>query len=136
MRNKNMRKRISGKIITLCLMFVMVVTLASCGSNNQSVPQQTQPETEHATIETQPTVTVPETVPEAAPTTDDIGYDKVKEIVLDCVPGATEADIYELEREFDDGFLQYEGSVYYGGYEYEFEINGTTGDLLQWEIDD
>jgi uncharacterized membrane protein YkoI len=32
--------------------------------------------------------------------------------------------------------LQYEGSFYYGGYEYEFEINGVTGDILQWEIDD
>jgi hypothetical protein len=43
---------------------------------------------------------------------------------------------YELERDYDDGVLQYEGSVYYGGYEYEFEINGVTGDILQWEIDD
>ncbi|MDO4746346.1 MAG: PepSY domain-containing protein [Bacillota bacterium] len=66
----------------------------------------------------------------------DIGYEGVVEIVLAKVPGATEDDIYEFEKEFDDGRLEYEGSLYYDGYEYEFEIDGATGNLLQWEIDD
>lgn len=66
----------------------------------------------------------------------DIGYEGVKAIVLSKVSGASESDIYELEREYDDGRLEYEGSLYYNGYEYEFEIDGTTGNILQWEIDD
>lgn len=66
----------------------------------------------------------------------DIGYERVKEIVLSKVAGASESDIYELDREYDDGRLEYEGSLYYNGYEYEFEIDGTTGNILQWEIDD
>lgn len=66
----------------------------------------------------------------------DIGEEQVKAIVLEKVPGATANDIYEFEREYDDGILEYEGSIYYGGYEYEFEIDGSTGNILQWEIDD
>lgn len=65
----------------------------------------------------------------------DIGYDKVIEIVLARVPGAVKSDIYEMEREYDDGRLEYEGSIYYNGYEYEFEIDGATGNILQWEIE-
>jgi uncharacterized membrane protein YkoI len=128
MRNKYIEKRILKRIITISLMLVMVLILASCGSSNEVTPEPTEP----AIIETHELPAQPAT----EPATDDIGYDKVKSIVLDRVPGATEADVYELERDYDDGMLQYEGSVYYGGYEYEFEINGVTGDILQWEIDD
>ncbi len=65
----------------------------------------------------------------------DIGEAKVKAIVLAKVPGATETDIYELEREYDNGRIEYEGSLYYDGFEYEFDVDGTTGNILQWEID-
>ena len=41
----------------------------------------------------------------------------------------------EIEREIDGGRIEYEGSIWYGGYEYEFEIDGSTGNILQWEID-
>lgn len=128
MRNKYIEKRILKQIITFSLMLVMAITLASCGSNNEVAPEPTEP----AVIDTHELPAQPAT----EPATDDIGYDKVKSIVLERVQGATESDIYELERDYDDGMLQYEGSVYYGGYEYEFEINGVTGDILQWEIDD
>ncbi len=66
----------------------------------------------------------------------DVDEKKVKEIVLAKVPGAVESSIYELEKEYDDGRLEYEGSLYHDGYEYEFEIDGATGEILQWEIDD
>lgn len=69
-------------------------------------------------------------------TSGDIGVEQVKAIVLGRVPGATASDIYELEWEYDDGRLEYEGSLYYNGYEYEFEIDGATGNILKWEIDD
>lgn len=68
--------------------------------------------------------------------TGDIGMDAVISIVLDRVPGATKNDIDELECEYDDGRIEYEGELYYNGYEYEFEIDGATGNILQWEIDD
>jgi hypothetical protein len=128
MRNKYIEKRILKQIITISLMLIMAFTLVSCGSNNEVVPEPTEP----AVIDTHELPAQPAT--ESA--TDDIGYDKVKLIILERVQGAMESDIYELEKDYDDGILQYEGSVYYGGYEYEFEINGVTGDILQWEIDD
>lgn len=66
----------------------------------------------------------------------DIGAAKAKAIALARVPGATEADIISFEREYDDGFLNYEGEIWYGGMEYEFEIDGATGTIIEWEIDD
>ena len=57
-------------------------------------------------------------------------------MVLERVPGATKSDISELEREYEDGRIEYEGELNYNGYEYEFEIDGATGNILKWEIDD
>ena len=66
----------------------------------------------------------------------DIGVKGAKAIALDMIPGASESDIREIEKEHDDGRLKYEGEIYYDGYEYEFEIDGATGNILKWEIDD
>ena len=71
----------------------------------------------------------------AQPTGEAITEAEAKAIVLDKVPGATEADIYEFEKEYDDGRIEYEGSLYYDGYEYEFDVDGTSGNMLKWEID-
>ncbi len=66
----------------------------------------------------------------------DIGRNAVISMVLERVPGATKSDISELEREYEDGRIEYEGELNYNGYEYEFEIDGATGNILKWEIDD
>ncbi len=66
----------------------------------------------------------------------DIGMDAVISIVLERVPGAAKKDISELECEYDDGRIEYEGELDYNGYEYDFEIDGATGNILKWEIDD
>ena len=47
------------------------------------------------------------------------------------VPGATENDI-RIELERDDGRLVYEGDIIYEQMEYEFEIDGDTGEVLSW----
>lgn len=65
-----------------------------------------------------------------------IDMDTVKQIVLERIPGATESDVVEIGFEYDDGRYEYDGTVYYGGYEYEFEVDGETGNILSWEIDD
>lgn len=65
-----------------------------------------------------------------------ISWEEAQAIALERVPGATVANIGEMETEYDDGRTEYEGSIYYNGYEYEFEIDGTTGNILKWEIDD
>lgn len=74
--------------------------------------------------------------PENQDTAQILDMDAVKQIVLERIPGATENDVVEIGFEYDDGRYEYEGTVYYGGYEYEFEVDGETGNILSWEIDD
>ena len=65
----------------------------------------------------------------------DIGAGRVRQIVLGRIPGATSGNITEFEREYEDGHIMYEGTVSYNGKEYEFAIDGSTGNILEWEID-
>ena len=60
---------------------------------------------------------------------------EAKKIALAQVPGAKESDIREFEVDYDDGRLEYEGSIYYGEMEYEFEIDGYSGAIRSWEAE-
>ena len=71
--------------------------------------------------------------PAAGTTT--ISADQAKQIALDRVPGATMNDIYEFELDRDDGRLEYEGTIYYNGMEYEFTIDGYSGAIREWEAE-
>lgn len=73
------------------------------------------------------------TAPEASAGTTAITADRAKEIALSQVAGATTADIYEFETDYDDGRLAYEGKIIYDGREYEFEIDGYSGGIRSWE---
>lgn len=64
-----------------------------------------------------------------------ITADRAKEIALAEVPGATVSDIYEFELDRDDGRLEYEGTIWYNGVEYEFTIDGYSGAIRKWEAD-
>lgn len=55
-------------------------------------------------------------------------------LVLNKVPGATE-DLIRIHLDKDDGMLIYEGSLYYEGMEYDFEINAQTGEIREWEAE-
>lgn len=57
-------------------------------------------------------------------------------IALSRVKGATKSDIISFKSEYDDGRLEYEGKIKKDGVVYEFEIDGETGNILDWEIDD
>ena len=59
-----------------------------------------------------------------AATSGTISADDAKAIALAQVPGASASDIWEFETDRDDGRIQYEGKIVYGGMEYEFEIDG------------
>ena len=58
--------------------------------------------------------------------------DEARTLVLKKVPGAT---ITKIELDYDDGRKIYEGEAYKDGYEYEFEINASTGKFIKWEQD-
>lgn len=59
-----------------------------------------------------------------------ITLEKAKEIALAKVP---DAKIKKLELDIDDGRAIYEGEMYKGNYEYEFEIDASTGKIIKWE---
>ena len=66
----------------------------------------------------------------------DIGEQGAKEAAL-AHAGLTEGDVVSLsvKREYDDGRLEYEGTIYYNGVEYEFSIDGYSGAIRSWEVD-
>ena len=62
-----------------------------------------------------------------------ISEDEVRNLVLARVPDGT---ITKMVLEYDDGRTVYEGELYKGAVEYEFEIDAATGQFLSWEEDD
>lgn len=68
-------------------------------------------------------------------TGENISADRAKEIALAKVPGATAEDIREFKSETDNHRLEYQGKIHYNGKEYEFEIDGMSGDILEWDVE-
>ena len=58
-----------------------------------------------------------------------------KQTALARVSGATEKDIYEWKLDYDDGRPEYEGKIIYGGTEYEFTIDATSGTVIEWDAE-
>lgn len=73
--------------------------------------------------------------PPANNTGKEITADEAKAIALAQVPGATVNDIREFEVDYDDGRVEYEGTIYYDRMEYEFEIDGFSGAIRSWEVE-
>lgn len=59
-----------------------------------------------------------------------ISIEDAKQIALKRAPNAT---IKEIELDYDDGMAIYEGEMYERNYEYEFEIDAYTGNIINWE---
>lgn len=57
---------------------------------------------------------------------------EAKKIALAKVPEATEKDL-RMHLDYEDGKQVYEGSIVYGGMEYDFEIDANSGTILEWE---
>ena len=53
------------------------------------------------------------------------------------IPGVKESEVrgFELELDYDDGILVYEGSFNVGWTEYDFEINASTGSFVSWSVE-
>ena len=60
-----------------------------------------------------------------------ISLEKARDLALTRVPGATSKDI-RIHLDSDDGRQIYEGEIYYNQMEYEFEIDGLTGTVIEW----
>lgn len=66
---------------------------------------------------------------------DAISEAKAKELALTKVPGASEGDIKKFEMDYDNGRLEYEGKIYHNYTEYEFKIDGYTGEFKEWTVE-
>lgn len=64
-----------------------------------------------------------------------VSEDAAKQTALSKVSGATPSDLYEWEFDYDDGRPEYEGKIIYGGVEYEFTIDATTGTITEWDME-
>ena len=58
-----------------------------------------------------------------------------KKTALDRVSGATDKNLYEWKLDYDDGRPEYEGKIIYGGTEYEFTIDASTGSVMEWDAE-
>lgn len=63
-----------------------------------------------------------------------IGTDAASSIALEKAQG-TDPWIVEIWLDRDDGRLVYEGEMRDSSYEYDFEIDALTGDVIQWEAE-
>ena len=64
---------------------------------------------------------------------EDIGIDRAKEIALENVSGASENHVTDIGRdENHDGVQVYEVEITYDGHEYDFEIDASTGKILEY----
>ncbi len=59
---------------------------------------------------------------------------KAGQIALDRVSGASENNL-RIKLDYDDGRPVYEGEIFYNSMEYEFEIDGYTGTVLEWSAE-
>lgn len=64
-----------------------------------------------------------------------IGLAAAKNIALGEVSGAAEKNIVKAKEDYDDGRTVYEIEIVYKEYEYDFEIDGVSGDIIEKDIE-
>lgn len=68
-------------------------------------------------------------------TTGTLAEADAKALALAQVAGATADNIFKWKKDYDDGRWIYEGKIVYNGWEYEFEMDASTGAFLEWDIE-
>ena len=64
-----------------------------------------------------------------------ISEEEAKNVALSQVPGAEESHIVKFRTDYDDGRLEYEGTIIFEEMEYEFEIDGYSGAIRDWDAE-
>ena len=82
-------------------------------------------------------VPVPEEnqVPAVEPQSAAITEEEAKNVALSQVPGSDESHIVKFRTDYDDGRLEYEGTIIFEEMEYEFEIDGYSGAIRDWDAE-
>lgn len=68
-------------------------------------------------------------------TTVSVDEPTAKQTVLNKVPGATAANIYEWKLDFDDGRWEYDGKIVYNQMEYDFTVDASSGAVTEWDVE-
>ena len=74
-------------------------------------------------------------VSEKGATTVSVDEVTAKQTVLNKVPGATAANIYEWKLDFDDGRWEYDGKIVYNQMEYDFTVDASSGAVTEWDVE-
>ena len=106
---------------------------ASCRDKNAAPADSTQPDTTASGATTTPAQTTPSTNTNTS--TGAVDEAKAQELALARVSGAAASDIYEWKLDYDDGRPEYEGKIIYGGTEYDFTIDATSGTVTEWDAE-
>ena len=125
-------KRILAAAAALAM---ITLSLSACIKIEQA-PETTEEQTTAATEASTETQATTQAATEAQSEELAVSEAQAKEIVLSKIQGASESDINKFHKDFDDGRWTYEGEIFYGGHEYDFEVDAQTGEILSWEIDD
>ncbi len=114
-----------------------LTTLLFNGCGRKDAPDPVSPST--VTEETQPSSPTETNATQSVQNTGDgttkISEEEAKQIALNQVAGAASQHIHEFKSDYDNGKLKYEGKIYYEQTEYEFEIDGYTGAILEWDVE-
>ena len=63
-----------------------------------------------------------------------LSVEEARNLVLAKVPGASAEDV-RISLDRDDGRQTYEGELYYNQMEYEFEMDASTGNFIEWSAE-
>lgn len=137
------------KVLVFGLMVVMVLgAFAGCGQQAQ-VSEQPAPEPqvqsqEQVPAESQPAdqggqnqqnIIYEDGVAMNPADYDLISEDEAVQIALAKVDGASAENLSRIDLDYDDRRWVYEGEIYLGEWEYEFEINAENGNIIGFEKD-
>ena len=129
------------KLLALSLSLLLTFSLVGCFKKPLSPALNTQQITQQqSVVEESKATTVAETVFATEQTSvandENIGEEEAKKIALEHA-GLKEADVSHLlvELDFDDGVLRYEVDFRQGQYEYDYDIDAKTGNILSYDKD-
>ncbi len=72
----------------------------------------------------------------SASTGEAVSQEEAKNIALNQAGlQASEVSFIQINPDYDDGRLQYEGKFFHGALEYEFEIDAASGRITDWDVE-
>lgn len=127
------------RLLSLLLVVLFTLSLAACGKQ-ESAPAQTQQSTEEQTkaVESNANEVVDATrAPEATYKSSAIITEKMAEDAALKHAGFKAEEVQRLRTtyDYDDGYEIYEVDFYKDGYEYDYDIDAVSGEILSYDKD-